>query len=359
MNYILSLLLSLLSWANVWRRRRLIFPIDGTSSVQECTRNTDFKLGDTTAKLAMWVYSPSTPDEKGPMTPLPEGLRMKQVHRTTKDSPLQWAIVTSDDTVYVVFKGSDRPTDILIVNSAIAPIHAFHDKSIVVHGGAWNALHSYRDMVTDNIKGILKAAIADKPSINVVLCGHSLGGAYAILCALELLHGDEGVKVDHVIGHGAPQVIEPNTANKVWNELNLITTIYINEYDVVPRLPSCHKEWRETLKKGPQKPLSRFIQIHGHALSDTESTWQMFERLDRFRHVGKLVFTARNESGITNYRVHDAIAPDGTDGHGWDVLRKPPAWSGTFIIENHNEYPQVLHSLLQARTPVEECTQFL
>ena len=65
------------------------------------------------------------------------------------------------------------------------------------------------------------------------------------------------------------------------------------------------------MKNGTPQLLSRFIQIRGPALLDTESTRQMVERLDRFRHVGKLVFAAKDASGITKCRVLDAIAPDG------------------------------------------------
>ena len=272
MNSCLWLLVSFISWAhvvlslsNVGDRTRPIFPMDDGIKLEERKTNDgpvnhrELQMGDATAKLSNWIYKPfQTSDKKGPMTPLPKGMYVERDNICMASSTsIQWAVVTSDETVYVVFRGSHTPTDFMIVNAATTPIRTFDGKSNVVHGGAWNALHSVDDMATDEIKVILEAAITTNPNIKVVLCGHSLGGAYAILCALELLHEDDGVKVDHVIGHGPPQVIKPNTANKVWNELNRITTIYVNEYDVVPRLPSCHEEWRETLEKLKKSPGDR------------------------------------------------------------------------------------------------------
>ena len=204
----LWLQVSFISWAHVVLslslfparpgRPRLIFP-ERVGHVNRLNHG-ELQMGDATAKLSNWIYEPYE-------RPLPVGLQLdpEHVHMVSTTSAIQWAVLTSDETVYVVFRGTAGTEDIF-TDLNLFPVRVLSDKLNIVHGGIWNALHFADNEATDEIKIILKAAIADNPKIEVVVCGHSLGGAYAILCALELIHEDDPVKVDHVISHGPPQL---------------------------------------------------------------------------------------------------------------------------------------------------------
>merc|ERR1712032_1606327 len=51
-----------------------------------------------------------------------------------------------------------------------------------------------------------------------------------------------GMEVTAVVTFGAPQVVVPDRNNSMWHALHARTTLYINSYDIIPRLPSC-LEW--------------------------------------------------------------------------------------------------------------------
>ena len=182
--------------------------------------------------------------------------------------------------------------------------------------------------------------------INVVLCGHSLGGGYAILRGLELLH--MGVDQHAIVMHGALQVIKPDFNSELWGRLNEVTTLYVNGFDVVPRLPSCNEEWKETLV-GLVPSLTReksygAFELHIDELLENMGVWKTFQQMGDFRHVGKLVFATTDETRRKRMMV-DANGPGGDD-EGWKLLTIRTECSGGFIIKHHKEYPEVLNSFL-------------
>jgi pimeloyl-ACP methyl ester carboxylesterase len=105
-----------------------------------------------------------------------------------------------------------------------------------VHSGMWNALHSQKQPIKTVISKVKEILRTQKGVQDVILCGHSLGGGYAILTALAMLKQE--VKVTAVLTFGAPQVVVPDRSVNLWNALNAITTLFVNSYDVIPRLPS-------------------------------------------------------------------------------------------------------------------------
>jgi hypothetical protein len=134
-----------------------------------------------------------------------------------------------------------------------------------------------------------------------------------------------------------------------WGENNsLHSWIY-----VVPRLPSCHKEWKDTLKSSVptytrNKTGSFECRIDGFL--EKMGTWETLEKVVAFRHVGKLMFASLDKAGSMKYRLLEANGPDGKDGDGWEILKMPPKTSGAFIIEHHSHsmYPKVLEKIEKA-----------
>ena len=153
---------------------------------------------------------------------------VEHVHMMDDDNPVQWAIVESHDakTVIVVFMGTRSPTEIL-TGPLNKPEYA-KDIDLDVNHYLWNALHSKKNGVAEQIIRKL-AAFAGR---NLVICGHSLGGGFATLFALELLQ--RGKAICAVISHGGPQVVVPNPENPLWKALNDVAIVYVNEFDIVP-----------------------------------------------------------------------------------------------------------------------------
>lgn len=112
---------------------------------------------------------------------------------------------------------------------------------LCVNSAMWAALHNSTNQADKIIAELHDLATGRE----VVLCGHSLGGGYAMLFGLKLL--SMGMRVDAVISHGGPMVIEPPSEGhelgcKLWGALGAIARVYVNEFDVIPRLPSC-RSW--------------------------------------------------------------------------------------------------------------------
>merc|ERR1712196_83016 len=123
------------------------------------------------AALSCWIYG-------GPIArSVPHG-RVRYFCGASSGNVVQWAIVDFDasKSVYVVFKGTDDIMDGLIDGNFLsAEAHGLN-----VHSAMWNALRQPGHSVFEALRRQLSGSEED-----VILCGHSLGGAYAILTALD------------------------------------------------------------------------------------------------------------------------------------------------------------------------------
>lgn len=93
------------------------------------------------------------------------------------------------------------------------------------HVGFCRALESVMDEVVFAMAG----------SSRVIVCGHSLGGALAMLCASSLWY--EGIVVDAVYTFGQPRVGNGGFARGYNANLHDETFRIVNQHDPVPYLP--------------------------------------------------------------------------------------------------------------------------
>jgi pimeloyl-ACP methyl ester carboxylesterase len=106
-----------------------------------------------------------------------------------------------------------------------------------VHSGF---LRSFREIQREVLPYIWALSIADKP---IVICGHSRGGALAILLAAILQH--RGTPVHSVYTFGSPKVGGADFA-ECWIRTGIPLYPLINGRDVVPSLPP--SSWGEWLR---------------------------------------------------------------------------------------------------------------
>jgi len=171
-------------------------------------------------------------------SPLPRGMTVRHIEKVTDGHLVQWAAVESADTVFVTFKGSDSAVDALIdAGASITRDDKPH--GLRVASAIQTALERKGRRADTTLERMIRVVL-ESGKAKVVLCGHSLGGGYAILAALEMIN--LGHPVAAVLTFGAPQVVVPEVANPTWQRLNAITSLYVNSWDPVPRLPSC-SEW--------------------------------------------------------------------------------------------------------------------
>jgi hypothetical protein len=103
----------------------------------------------------------------------------------------------------------------------------------LVHSGFYTAYHNttLRARVIDAVKVIQQV----RPELSVIVTGHSMGGAMATFCALDL-SANYGFKDIEVFTFGQPRV--GNHAFSIYyNEFVPLTTRVTHAHDLVPHLP--------------------------------------------------------------------------------------------------------------------------
>ncbi|CAK9074738.1 unnamed protein product [Durusdinium trenchii] len=288
------------------------------------------------AYLAKWVYQLRQEELTGLGGLLNIHLHVLRRMGDENPTPVQWAVLEDEDAFYVTFKGTDNFVDVVI--DFDLTLRCFCDMR--VHNGISGGLqHKPPDgkSVLDELEECL-GSVSVQNAKEVILCGHSLGGGYAILAALFLLY--RGFRVTQVVTFGAPQVLVPDMGSPGCRWLDEITTLYVNAWDPVPRLPAC-LEWLELLAR-IRVPLAGFI----HVCPNLQDTIDKFKRL---RHgyglVGRLAFVAPHSSSIRCGPCLGEVE--------WLLYSPPPEEHGTCarrLCEFHlmDEYVKILKAAAES-----------
>ncbi|KAG0184435.1 hypothetical protein DFQ28_011145, partial [Apophysomyces sp. BC1034] len=110
----------------------------------------------------------------------------------------------------------------------------FPVKGAKVHGGFYKAYMEVAEKVITN----MRKQMDEYPDYKVVVTGHSLGGAFAVLGAMDLYQRDErfSKKNMKVYTYGGPRVGNPDFAYYVTGTgIDVFRTV--NNRDIVPHLP--------------------------------------------------------------------------------------------------------------------------
>lgn len=212
-----------------------------------------------------------------------------------------------------------------------------------VQGGMWLALNQRQCHTLKAITATIEELQQSNPGLqNVVMCGHSLGGAYAILAGLDRLH--RGLGVTSVVGFGAPQVIVPDRTNPYWQKLDEITTVYVNSWDCVPRLPSCSNWLFSVLPAAlPSVASVKFGGVKVGVKAGGQVIEQFAPHKDAFSDydvVGTLAFVREGSRQIV-------LVPGAPDGECQELLSKEPPRAGPFVVHDHlmSNYVSILRRL--------------
>jgi putative lipase involved disintegration of autophagic bodies len=122
----------------------------------------------------------------------------------------------------VTFRGTDDRAD-WGVNLDFIANEAEHGKE---HRGFRRAF----DSMKDDLFGRIRAAKAEK----VWLTGHSLGGALAAMCAMDLLK-DKDIPLHGVMTFGQPMVSHKELADFMDKQLHSRFVHFANQGDYIPR----------------------------------------------------------------------------------------------------------------------------
>lgn len=264
-----------------------------------------------------------------PIAPLPSTLTKQHLDLAGAGNLVQWAVLTDADTVYVTFRGTADFWDVIIDMNFMTYDYAEHGLS--VQSAVWTCLHKKSHHVVEmSMQEVRKLRQARPELANLVVTGHSLGGAYAIVAGLDMLH--LGLDVTRVITFGCPQVIVPDRENAIWKRMNELSILYVNAFDIIPRMPSC-EDWVfevlpmcgaftkkiGALKVGLENKVTEFV---------ADKFRPQFVEMEKYDTVGTLVHIG---TGSRAAGVH----PNTPDGSHRRVLSKKPTQLGIFVVENH------------------------
>ena len=140
-------------------------------------------------------------------------------------------IVEMSDSIIIAFRGTDSIrdwiTDARFLRKLL--VEEANGDRCEVHAGFLDAYESIVNALSDRLRAIV---VGDRP---VFITGHSLGGALAVLCALELKHQKFNIAQVYTFG-------QPRVGNAAFARLcdwtlagNYFRVVY--QEDIVPRVP--------------------------------------------------------------------------------------------------------------------------
>lgn len=147
--------------------------------------------------------------------------------------------------VVVAFRGTRESVDWKIANLKFAPVPLRGSSDILpplVHRGFQGALYSIDkttkkpaiEAITDHLRRLNR----EMPGRCLIVTGHSLGGAIAILTAAKLaaLRPELGMPIDEVVTFGGPAV-GLNGFGRLIRRQKLNITRIVNAHDIIPCTP--------------------------------------------------------------------------------------------------------------------------
>jgi hypothetical protein len=147
--------------------------------------------------------------------------------KTFVDASMVGYVVSKDDMTVVVFRGTDDRFD-WFTNLNDGDIQTAHG---AIHRGFYMSYEPLKPQ-------ILKLVKAVNPK-HLWVTGHSLGGALAVVCAYDLIENGQQ-PIDGLITFGQPMIARVELASFLDQLLLGKYAHYVNDADVVPRVPPGH-----------------------------------------------------------------------------------------------------------------------
>jgi len=156
-----------------------------------------------------------------------------------------------DENLFVVSfrgtKGIEQLIDELLHSRAVS--YEIHDiQNAVVTGYFYDKYTSY---IRDDFLSAVQQAAVDYPDYQFYIAGHSLGGAFATLAALDAsLSGVTSPDNIHLYTYGCPRVGNFALAQAVVNNVGQIYRV-THHKDIVPHIPPCNTDWTGQCQADP------------------------------------------------------------------------------------------------------------
>ncbi len=143
-----------------------------------------------------------------------------------KSTETQALVYSNEDIIVISFRGTSGKTDVITDAMFLKTASPYG----MVHKGFYKAMKSAYPEIVEYIKRMLhwEAKL-------LYTTGHSLGGALAVLMAIELIYNNIGV--DSVYTYGCPRVGSKGFAKRFNSYLKRKYFRYVNNNDIAPTIP--------------------------------------------------------------------------------------------------------------------------
>lgn len=145
-----------------------------------------------------------------------------------RDSSLSGYVVSTDRIAVIIFRGTENPFDWFFNLNALTD----NTPNGPIHRGFYRGYLSLRP----EIRKILAKVKAER----VWVTGHSLGGAMALACALDLVE-DKQIQLEGLVTFGQPLLASEELASLIDQALYGKYARFVNEQDIVARVPATMK----------------------------------------------------------------------------------------------------------------------
>lgn len=183
---------------------------------------------------------------------------------TNKETDTQGYVAINTDTIYIVWRGSSSLNDFLR-DSNLRKVK-FRKEGELVHVGFLNAFNSIKDYLDKVIENSFKKIGGIDKIKNILICGHSLGGALSTLTAYHFSEKYPDLK-DKVqkISIGSPRVGN-SIFSENYNKLVPFTLRIVNDNDLVARIPKIGYKHVDTVLSldGEGKVIKRKFKLFRH-----------------------------------------------------------------------------------------------
>jgi len=203
-------------------------------------------------------------------------------HVSSPETDTQGYIAVDDKDLFIVFRGSTNLDDWL-TNLDTDFVMCGAKLNLEQHEGFYTAYKSVKEQISSVVKDNL-----DK---NIYITGHSLGGALANLCAVDL-HLNEGIVIEGMYSFGSPRVYSERSAAYINQLMRPLLHRVVNNNDVVAHVPP---EFADYSHNG----ILTYIEESGELHTDENLSWW---RLTQYSLVGML--SDIGEFGADSFKDH-------------------------------------------------------
>jgi len=138
-------------------------------------------------------------------------------------------VISAEDATVIAFRGTDfDEVSDWIANLGRSATDTPHGQ---IHAGFYDAYQSMKPQVDSLLE-------ARKPKF-IWITGHSLGGALALVCAYDLIDGEQ-TEINGLITFGQPMVARKSLSEYLDGLLTGRYARFVNDADIVPRVPPSH-----------------------------------------------------------------------------------------------------------------------